>query len=160
MFPLKQMQNHPSSFVNLKRVFLKEKKYVTKRGNTTQESSGLRRVRVCLEKKIEVHFLQSSIVLTPHISYIFFCYLEVFLKKSVVVQFIFSTKMIQPQVKNTSFLLSFYRVICQTSPTDRTPLFAPILRRRVPVVPVSQNIQNSEISSLKLQTLPLRLKKY
>ena len=56
MFPLKQMQNHPSSFVNLKRVFLKEKKYVIKRGNTTQESSGLRRVRVCLKKKIEVHF--------------------------------------------------------------------------------------------------------
>ena len=63
-------------------------------------------------------------------------------------------------MKNTSFLLSFYRVICQTSPTDRTPLFAPILRRRVPVVPVSQNIQNSEIFSLKLHTLPLRLKKY
>ena len=155
MFPLKQMQNHPSSFVNLKGFFFKRKEKCSKAWKYHQRKQWITK-GMGLPRKKKSQYIFRKLQQYLHT---FLCYLKFFFKNLWQSNLYFLLK-IQPQVKNTSFLLSFYRVICQTSPTDRTPLFAPILRRRVPVVPVSQNIQNSEISSLKLHTLPLRLKKY
>ena len=64
MFPLKQMQNHPSSFLNLKRIFSKRKEICSKTWKYYPRKQWITAGMGLPRKKILLHFLQSSIVLT------------------------------------------------------------------------------------------------